>query len=348
MPYPDNSTTCLVSIICPVYNEEEYIDACIESIIKQDYPLEKLEVFFIDGMSTDNTREIVKESGRKYPFIKMLDNPDKAVSPALNIGIKASRGEVIIRMDAHCIYPDNYISVLVARLFELGADNVGALCRTLPAKDNSQSRAVSIVSSHRFGVGNSLFRVGADKIMEVDTVPFGCFKADIFERIGFFDVDLTRNQDDEFNARIIKNGGKIFLIPELEVDYFARDTIAKMSKMFYQYGLFKPLVNKKLGQAATIRQFFPPAFLVGLILGGILCILFKHVIIVYLSVIAIYTLLCLYFACKSAKRHNDPKLILLVPIAFFVIHISYGRGYLWGILRFQLSGKTNAAVEINR
>lgn len=337
-----------ISIICPIYNEQKYIEECIISIIKQDFPRDRIEVLFVDGMSTDTTRRIVKEYSERYNYIRLLDNPQRIVPSALNIAIGESKGDVIVRLDAHCVYPSNYISLLVHKLYELNADNVGALCRTLPAKDSSQSRAVAIVSSHRFGVGNSLFRIGTNIVTEVDTVPFGCFKADVFEKIGLFDTDLIRNQDDEFNARIIKNGGKIYLIPELIIDYYARDKISKMSNMFYQYGLFKPLVNKKLGSAATVRQFFPLIFLLGIIFGGILSIFFKPIMYLYFIVIIIYTLLGLFFGSKSALAYKDFKLIFLVPLTFFVIHISYGWGYMKGIIKFIMLRRDKAIVDINR
>lgn len=141
--------------------------------------------------------------------------------PALNKGIQAARGEVVIRIDGHCIYPQNYVSTLVDYLFRLKADNVGAMWNTLPARNTSTCKAIAIGASHKFGIGDSLHKVGVKKVVETDTVPFGCFKRDVFEKIGMFDNDLIRNQDDEFNARIIKSGGKIFLIPELVIDYYA-------------------------------------------------------------------------------------------------------------------------------
>lgn len=337
-----------ISIICPIYNEQKYIGACIESVVAQDFSKDNLEVLFVDGMSTDATRLIVKEYSEQHSYIRLLDNPKRIVPTALNIAISESKGDVIIRLDAHCVYPSNYISLLVDKLYGLNADNVGALCRTLPANDNSQSRAVAIVSSHRFGVGNSLFRVGTNKVTEVDTVPFGCFRADIFKKIGLFDTDLVRNQDDEFNARIIKSGGKIYLIPELIIDYYARDKIAKMSNMFYQYGLFKPLVNKKLGSPATLRQFFPLTFLLGIIFGGILSIFLKPIMYLYFFVLIIYTLLGLFFGLKSALAYKDWKLVFLLPLTFFVIHISYGWGYLRGITKFMILGADKAMVGVNR
>jgi len=335
-----------VSIICPIFNEGKFIEKCIDSILSQDYPRELYEFILVDGMSTDDTLEKVKVYTQSYSFIKLIVNPHKVVPFGLNLGIKASKGDVIIRLDGHCEYPQNYISELVKYLYELNADNVGAVWNTLPAKNNSICKAIAFGSSHKFGVGNSKHKVGATEIMETDTVPFGCYRREIFDKIGFFDEELIRNQDDEFNGRLIKNGGKIFLIPHLVINYIARDSIQKMSKMFYQYGLFKPLVNKKLGAPATIRQFFPVVFVLGLIVGAIVSIFSKILFLVYLFILGFYLILASFFSIKSALIENDWKLIIFIPLIFIVIHISYGFGYLIGIYKIIFKEKIN--VQINR
>ncbi len=338
--------THFVSVVCPIYNEEKFIANCINSILKQDYPKEYLEIFFVDGMSQDATRSIVKEYADKYSFIRLLDNPDKIVPPALNIGIRRAKGDTIIRIDGHCIYPSNYISTLVRNLYELDADNVGAVWNTLPAKDTALCKAIAIGVSHKFGIGNSLHKVGVKCVTETDTVPFGCFRKEIFNKIGLFDNELIRNQDDEFNARIIKNGGKIYLIPDLIIDYYARDRISKMIKMFYQYGLFKPLVNKKLGSPATIRQFFPLLFLLGIIFGAALSCLSNHVLVVYLFILFLYFFLAEFFSLREAFKNRECKIVFILPLIFFIIHFSYGYGYLKGL--YKLIAGHKFYVNVNR
>lgn len=323
----------LVSIICPIYNEEGFIARCIDSILLQDYPQDKIELFLVDGRSEDNTREIVSSYAKKYNYIHLLDNPDKIVPPALNKGIQESKGEVVIRIDGHCIYPSNYISILVHYLYKLNASNVGAVWNTIPARDTSLCKSIAIAVSHKFGIGDSLHKVGAKSIVQTDTVPYGCFRREVFEKIGLFDNDLIRNQDDEFNGRIIKNGGKIFLIPELVIDYYARENIKKMAKMFYQYGLFKPLVNKKLGAPATIRQFFPLLFLLGIIIGGAWSFFTPMIRNIYCSVLIIYFLLSFFFSLKEVIKNKDIKILFYLPILFPIIHLSYGWGYLKGLIK---------------
>lgn len=335
-----------VSVICPIYNEERFIARCIESVVAQDYPKEKLEVFFVDGMSKDSTRRIVGDYASEYEFLHLLDNPDKTVPYALNTGIKASTGDVVIRIDGHCTYPTNYISTLVTWQTRLHADNVGAVWNTLPARDTSVCHAIAAASSHKFGVGNSLHKVGADKVTETDTVPFGCFPRSVFDRVGMFDTDLVRNQDDEFNARIINAGGKIFLIPNLVIDYYARDNVSKMIRMYYQYGLFKPLVNKKLGSPATVRQFFPMLFILGIVLGGLMSLVWNWIAIPYIAVLTLYAILALMFSVQEAVHRRKPLLVLILPPMFLLVHLSYGWGYLVGIYKLLTHGKF--AVEINR
>ena len=337
-----------ISIICPIYNESKYIASCLESILAQDYSREKMEVLLIDGMSKDNTKEIVKTYTESYPFIKLLDNPGKIVPHALNIGIKASRGEIIIRLDAHCIYPTNYFTVLVDQLIRLKADNVGGVWNTLPAKKTIVCKSIAIGSSHKFGIGNSLHKIGTKKTISTDAVPFGCFRREIFDRIGFFDTDLIRNQDDEFNGRIIKNGGKIYLIPNIVIDYYARDKVSKMAKMFYQYGLFKPLVNKKLGSPTTVRQFFPLMFVSGLIFGPVLGVFIHPIFLALFFTVFLYLLFSLYFSIIESIKQKDIRFLFFLPYIFFVIHFSYGWGYLVGIMKFLVMRKKTTQLDINR
>ena len=220
----------MLSVICPIYNEEKYIANCIESILLQDYPKDDLEVLFVDGMSKDRTREIVAEYTRKYPFIRLIDNPEKIVPYAMNYGIRASKGEVIIRLDAHATYEKNYFSALVRRLNELGADNVGSVCKTDVLNKTPKTLAIREVLSNKFGVGNSVFRTGIDKVMEVDTVPFGCWRRDVFDKYGLYDLRLVRNQDIELNKRILRGGGKIFIVPDTYCTYLARETFKGLAK----------------------------------------------------------------------------------------------------------------------
>lgn len=342
-----------VSVIAPIYNERKFIAAFLDSILQQDYPKDQMEILLADGMSNDGTRDIIQDYVKKYKslgdtgLIRLIDNADRAVSFGFNAAVRACKGDVVVRMDAHCKYPTNYISRLTEELFRLNAENTGGLIRTLSADDSTKCLAIAAAVTHPLGVGNSTFRIGARKIKEVDTVPFGCFRRSIFDRIGYLDVELIRNQDDEFNGRIIKNGGKIFIIPDIIVDYTMRDSFKKMRQMYYQYGLYKPLVNKKLGHAATVRQFFPSLFVLGLIFGTILSFVAPFFKWLFLSVLALYLLMAFGVGVQYVFRRNNRWLMaVLMPWAIINLHLSYGIGYLKGLWNVAFNKKTK--VNYNR
>lgn len=323
----------MLSVICPIYNEEKYIANCIESILLQDYPKDDLEVLFVDGMSKDRTREIVAEYTRKYPFIRLIDNPEKIVPYAMNYGIKASKGEVIIRLDAHATYEKNYFSALVRRLNELGADNVGSVCKTDVLNKTPKTLAIREVLSNKFGVGNSVFRTGIDKVMEVDTVPFGCWRRDVFDKYGLYDLRLVRNQDIELNKRILRGGGKIFIVPDTYCTYLARETFKGLAKNNYGNGKWNILTvhYTKQVNSLSIRHFIPLAFVLSLILPVIASIFYLPLIaLAALSLIAYVLLLGLI----SIKLSFSKKLNFFYLLAsFLVLHLSYGWGSLVGICK---------------
>lgn len=330
----------MVSIICPIYNEERFIESCLQSILEQDLPSTKWELMLIDGESTDNTRSIVQRYCVKYPNIQLVNNPQHTAPCALNIGIRAAKGDFICRIDAHSAFQKDYISTLLRYMEELSdAANVGGVCQTLPANDSLKAQAIAIACSHPFGVGNSTFRTAVvNRPTETDTVPFGFWKKSLFDEIGLFDEELTRNQDDEFNARTIQHGGHIYLVPGIRTTYYARDTFSKTWQMFYQYGLYKPLVNKKIKHPATIRQFVPLFFVLGLIIGLPLACLSKVFCGIYLGCIALYSIAT---CTVGILRRN-----LYMPFAFACLHIGYGLGYLIGICKILFRSHFN--VYINR
>ena len=329
-----------VSIICPIYNEERFIEACIRSILAQDLPSQQWELLLVDGMSTDRTRDIIAPYLKQYPNIRLLDNPNRTTPYAMNIGIRAAKGEYICRIDAHSAFPTHYVSTLLHYMNELpDASNVGGVCETLPANDSLKAKAIAIACSHTLGVGNSMFRTTTiQKPMMTDTVPFGFWRKSLFDEVGLFDEEMTRNQDDEFNARTIQHGGKVYLVPGISTTYYARDTIAKTWKMFYQYGLFKPLVNKKVKHPATIRQFIPLAFVLVVVIGLPLACMSTVFGWMYIAALALYMLL----TCGIALRYKNQYL----PVVFACIHFSYGCGYIRGIMKLLTKRPFN--VQYNR
>lgn len=330
----------MLSVICPIFNEEKYITGCIESILAQDYPKEDLDVIFADGMSTDRTREIIAEYTGKYTFIHLIDNPDRIVPPALNKAIEMAKGNIIMRLDAHASYERNYFSTLVEAISKYGADNVGAVCKTDVLNKTPKSLAIRAVLAHPLGVGNSTFRTGVKETKEVDTVPFGCWRRDVFDKYGMFDIRLTRNQDIELNKRIHHGGGKILIIPDTYSTYYARESFGKLAKNNYDNGKWNILTvwythNLK---SLSIRHFIPLLFALSLILPVVGTIFWPPLIWVAVTSLLCYTLVVSLISAKLAIRQHL-NFIRLVQ-AFFVLHLSYGWGSLIGILQLPFTNRS--------
>lgn len=340
-----------VSVILPIRNEENYITATLETLAGQDYPTHKLEVIISDGMSTDKTRELVAAFiGKNHQLsVKLIDNPEQTVPFGLNRAIRGSKGEVIVRMDSHSVYPTHYISRLVDALYRYEAHNTGGTVKTVAAKDTLKCHAIATALSHPVGVGNAYFRIGSSKVREADTVPFGCFRREVFDKIGLFDEEMIRTQDSEFNGRMKNAGLKILLIPNVEVTYYARDTYRKLYKMYFQYGLYKPLASLKLGGVPTVRQLIPLFFVLFLFSGLIWTCILPILIIPYLAVLMFYTGAIGYAAIREASRQKRP-FILQLMLSFFILHFSYGTGYVKGITALLLNKRSvfTGKISISR
>lgn len=280
----------MISVVCPIYNEIKYIENCIQSILSQDYPQNNLEVLFVDGMSFDGTRDIIMKYSAQYPFIKLVDNLQRIVPVAMNIGIRKSIGNVIIRLDAHALYPSNYISVLVKELDRLNADNVGVACRTDVMNKTSKTLAIKEVLSNRFGVGNSIFRLGVDEVLEVDTVPFGCWRRDVFDKYGYYNTRLIRNQDIELNKRIIRGGGHIYIVPDTYCTYLARETYLGLCRNNYSNGKWNILTvyYTKQVDSLSIRHFIPLLFVLSLLIPILLSPISLLIVYVTLFSLSLY------------------------------------------------------------
>ncbi len=341
MPSPATPAP-FVSIVVPCRNEEHYIAECLDSVLACDYPQDRLEVLVVDGMSDDGTRQVLAEYATRHPLIRMVDNPRRITPVALNLAIQAARGDVIVRMDAHVVYPKNYVSRLVAALDEFQADNVGAVLRTLPANQRPMGRAIAIGMSHPFGVGTSYFRIGTDQPRWVDTIAFFCVRRKTFERVGLFDEELIRHQDGEFNARLIGAGGRILLIPDVVSYYYARSTLRQVGRMFYQYGYFKPLVAKKLGRFMTFRQLIPPGFVLALATTAIGALLWKPALILFGLVAGSYALVVGGCAIQTAFKEG-PRTGLALAAVLPVIHVSYGSGFWLRVVELLLPTRRGAA-----
>lgn len=332
------SDTKDLSIIIPCRNEERYIGNCLETLIANDYPADTYEIIVVDGMSDDKTREVLEKFTNIFKSIKVLDNPEKVTPVALNRGIREARGKYILILSSHSKVDRTFIKANIAALAKYTSDCVGGLLVTLPANGSVLAKAIASALSSSFGVGNAHFRTGSKKVRYVDTVPFGCYRRELFGKIGYFDEDLIRNQDDEFNLRLIKNGGKILLVPDIVSYYYARPSLGKLWKMYFQYGYFKPLVARKVGGVLTLRQLIPSCFILGLLITSFLSFFAKPFLWVFSIILISYASTNLLFSGSIALA-SDMRAIFVLPMIFTALHFSYGSGYLKGLLDFTLLNK---------
>jgi glycosyltransferase involved in cell wall biosynthesis len=325
-----------VTVIVPCRNEIKYISKSLDSIILQDYPKNKLEVLVVDGFSEDGTREILKKYIDKYSFIKIIDNPKKIASSAMNIGIKKAKGDIIIRMDAHNIYEKDYIKKCVKYLYEYNADNVGGIWITLPGDNSIIAKSIALVLSHPFGIGNSYFRRGVKEVKEVDTVPFGCYKKEVFEKIGLFNENLIRNQDIEFNLRLKRSGGKILLVPDIISYYYARPNLKSLFKQNFLNGYWVVYSLKYANMPFSYRHLIPFSFILFIIMNSLITLFYRNFFYLLVALLFFYGILDMFFSLSLSIRHGLKYLPFLF-ITFPTLHFSYGLGSLWGLIKLIFS-----------
>lgn len=323
----------LVTIVMPCRNEERYIRQCLDSILGNGYPLGRLEILVMDGDSDDATRTIVDEYARRYPSVRLLRNPGRIVPTAMNQGIRAARGQVIMRMDAHATYAPGYIERCVAALRDPGVDNVGGVWLIAPTRPGPIAEAIAITLSHPFGIGDAQYRLGAQRPMEVDTVPFGCYRRDLFDRIGYFDENLRRGQDMEFNLRLKAAGGRILLVPHVVCYYHPRSTLETFLRHSFWNGIwvFYPM---RFGRVAfSLRHLVPGAF-VGLVLASVLgAIFWPPLWAVTAAAGAVYAIASGVTSVLVARARRAWRLVAALPVAFGALHLAYGIGTLLGLVR---------------
>ena len=311
-----------LSVIVPALDEAKFIHKLIESI--EDVDETEKEILIVDGGSNDGTVEAVRELSKCYSNIKLVQNPERYVSHGFNRAFLQAEGEFIALVGAHAIYPKNYFKECI-KVIEEGECNASGGFLIQEGKSN-KGKAIASAMSSKFGVGNTDFRTKPRRSY-VESVAFAVYDKRIFKKVGLFDELLIRNQDDEFHYRINAAGFRILMLPELKVTYFVRESFKKLFVQYYNYGLFKPLVFKKVRSGMRLRHLIPSFFVVYIV--SLPLILFS---ILWLLPLLIYTTFSIYFSLNSKNRVRAK---LLTPIVFPILHLSYGLGFLNGLLKWR-------------
>ena len=309
-----------VSVILPVRNEEKYIARCLDSIVDQDYSKGDLEVLVVDGMSDDGTRAIIERYVMSHSFIRILDNPRRITPCALNIGIRMARGNIIIRMDGHATYDAEYVKNCVESLDKTEADNVGGLRRHVG--EGFIGHAIALAEACRFGTGGAKFRTAKNE-QYVDTVFPGAWYKKTFEKYGYFNEKLVRNQDIEHNSRIRKKGGRIYLTPQIKSFYYCRSNLKDLWLQNFRTGVWNIETIKIAPGSLSLRHFIPLFFVIGLLTTWIIPWLWFGIVISYIS--------CSVFFSLRIAVANGAANFFIMPLVFLTLHLSYGFGLLVGI-----------------
>jgi succinoglycan biosynthesis protein ExoA len=319
-----------VSLLIAMRNEAGYIERCLASIFAQDYPDHLLEVLVMDGQSTDGSRQIVENLFRGRSNCYLLPNPEITQAAGWNLGIRAAQGDIIGIVSAHAELAPDYVSTAVETLRRIGADMVGG-----PMRADSHERvgqAIALATSTPFGVGGARFHY-IEQEQEVDTVYMGICWREVYQRIGGFDEEMVRNQDDELSYRLLDHGGRIFCNPAIRSRYYNRSTFRSLWTQYFQYGYWKVRVMQKHHHQMRPRHFVPPIFVTAL-LGSALLTPFSHLgQWLLMSVGGSYALANLAASVWVARKgglHHLP----LVPLGFASLHLSYGLGCLVGLIKF--------------
>lgn len=322
-----------VSIIVPCLNERNTIVSLLQAICEQTYPVTDIEVIIADGMSTDGTRDAIRAFSSNHPelAVQVVDNPDRIIPAALNRAIEAAKGEVIVRLDAHSIPHSSYVERCLSVLEDTGAANVGGVWEIRPSSKGWMGRSIAAAASHWLGAGDARYRTGGEA-GKVDTVPFGAFKREWVERIGYFDQDLLTNEDYEFNVRLRKAGGVVWFDPTIRSAYFARRDLTSLVKQYARYGYWKARMLSRHPGSLRWRQAIPPLFVLVMILMGIAVPFCRYARLLLGIQLALYGSIIFVSALGQAIKERDVGLLIGFPLAIWTIHFAWGGAFLWSIL----------------
>jgi len=324
-----------VSVVIPCRNERHYISACLDSLLGSDYPREKLELVVADGMSNDGTREVVAAYAERHPNVKLVDNP-RGITPAgMNRGIEQSTGQVVAIVGAHTVFDRSYITECVKHLEIYSADEVGGIAIPMPRENTLFGHAIVASWCHRFGSGADIpHKIGVSEPKWAHTVFSGCFRRSVFERIGYFNEELTHSQDSEFNRRLTAAGGRILIIPHVAVRYVSRSDISSFAKHSFRNGVWAtlPLAYTDVLPVRWVH-LVPLAFVSALLGSSLLGIWKRPFLWAGVALAGCYVLANLAASIDIAFRKRDWRFSAAMPPVFSILHLGYGFGSLWGLLK---------------
>ncbi len=325
-----------VSVIMPMFNEEKTADACVRSILEQDYPSDRMEVLVIDGASSDRSAEIVRALQKHHSNLRLVHTPKRLTVTSLNLGLREARGEIYVRMDSHSDMSSDYVRTCVETLQSTGADNVGGLMRAVGV--TPQGEAIALATSSRFGVGGARFHFATEP-QYVDTVYMGCYRMEAIRALGGYDEEMIINEDDELNFRLTRQGGKVFLSPDIRSSYQCRSSLRALWKQYFRYGKWKVRLMQKHRRVPSLRHLVPGGFAATVLAGLLLWPLTPVGGWLLLAALLPYTVINLTFATLLAAR-NGWKHWPLLPATFFTTHMAYGIGFLVGLVNFLVLRRT--------
>jgi glycosyltransferase involved in cell wall biosynthesis len=328
-----------VSILLPVLNEARFLEACLHSIEEQDYPADRREVLILDGGSTDGTQDLARAFAAAHAGYRLVNNPGRTQVKAFNLGVKQSRGEIVVRMDAHAEYRPTYVRRCVETLRSTGAANVGGMWDTRPGSDSWMAKAIAVIGTQRFGIGGARFRVGG-QAGPTDTVPFGAFRRDLFDKVGLLDERLARGEDNEFNARIRRHGLTVYFDPAIGATYYGRRTFGGFMKQLAGNGFYHMLTLKVNPRGCSLRHFVPLAFVLLLVACGVAGLFWTPAWWIGASVLGLYLAADLAASFLASRKYGW-WLLAVLPWLFFCAHVCYGVSTLAGIFRFGLVSSGN-------
>lgn len=325
------------SVIVPCGNEIRFIESCLDSLLANDYPADRIEIIAVDGGSSDGTRQALVRCAERHANVLVLDNPHGIIPVSMNLGLRRARGEVILKADAHSTYPSDYVRRCVRSLTESGADNIGGVLETCAAEDTGMARAIARVLAHPFGSGNSSFRIGTRTAGEADTVAFGCYRRSTLERVGGYNEALVRSSDMDLNTRIRRAGGRIVLIPDIVTRYYPRPRFWSFVAHNMVDGFWATYPLRFGSQVLRARHAAPLAALVALSAMVVFSTRVPAAGVVVATGAATYVALALATSVQIGWRERSVRVGAAAAAALVGRHAAYALGSAWGLLRAVMS-----------